>query len=188
MALEWVYGAAPELTEGASFPGSLIWQSMSVRWGTKGFTLGVDVDGTRVVVCYAYSPGSMYQQSLYTALQDQRGFRKMRTPTAAEQLHEEAKRTGLFAPAGRELKCLIDRAFTDAEMGALVAWCESVAPAIRKHAVSGGPVPGPPGEPDPPEVDYQMMGEEMERERMEAAMELTAQAEQQLEERAEAEE
>ncbi|MDE2919237.1 MAG: hypothetical protein OXR64_05260 [Chloroflexota bacterium] len=114
----------------------------TVRWGPKGFTMGVDVDGTRVIFCYAYSPGSAYKQTLYTALLDKRGFRKMQAPEAVEQLHEEAKRTGLFAPAGRELKCLIDRAFTDAEMDSLVTWCESVAQAIREHAGPGGPPPG----------------------------------------------
>ena len=120
-------------------------QSMSIRLGTKGFTLGIDFDGTRVVVCYAYSPGGMYQQSLYTALRDQRGFRKMRAPAAAEQLHEEARRTGLFAPAGKELKCLIDRAFTDDELDTLVAWCESVAQAIREHARPGSSGSSPRG-------------------------------------------
>ena len=109
-------------------------QNMTARWGPKGFTMGVDVDGTRVIFCYAYSPGSAYKQSLYTALLDKRGFRKMQAPEAAEQLHEKAKRTGLFAPAGRELKCLIDRTFTDAEVDSLVTWCESVAQAIREHA------------------------------------------------------
>jgi len=41
-------------------------------------------------------------------------------------------------PAGRELKCLIDHAFADAEVDALVAWCESVEQAIREHAEPGG--------------------------------------------------
>ena len=41
--------------------------------------------------------------------------------------------------AGQELKCPIDRVFTDDEVNALVAWCVSVEQAIRKHAVPGGP-------------------------------------------------
>lgn len=40
------------------------------------------------------------------------------------------------APAGRELKCPINRAFTDHEVDALVAWCESVAQAIVGHGAS----------------------------------------------------
>jgi len=77
-------------------------QSMTVRWGPKGFTIGSGVDGTRVIVCYAYSPRSSYKQTLYTALFDKRGFRKIQAPEAGEQLHAKANRTGLFTPAGRD--------------------------------------------------------------------------------------
>ena len=43
---------------------------MSIHWGTKGFSIGVDVDETRVVVCYVYPPHSVSKQTLYTALRD----------------------------------------------------------------------------------------------------------------------
>ena len=51
------------------------------------------------------------------------------------RLRSKAEATGLFlpAPAGDELRCSIDRAFTDAEIGKILAWCEEVAVAIAKH-------------------------------------------------------
>ena len=108
-------------------------KSMSVRWGTRGFSVGVDVDGGRVVVCYAYPPGSVFKQSVYTALRDRAGIQKKTgaPPEAVDRLRESAEATKLFAPAGRDLKCLIDREFTVDEMDGLVAWFESVEQAIR---------------------------------------------------------
>ena len=118
--------------------------SMSINWGTKGFSVGVDVDeATRVVVCYAYPPAAVYKQTLYTALHDHAGIkRKTKTPPEAiNRLRNAAEATRLFAPAGRELKCLIDHAFTDDEVGTLVAWCESVAQAIVEHGPQAPPEP-----------------------------------------------
>ena len=107
-------------------------KGMGVRWGTSGFSMGVDIDGTRVVICYAYPPGT-----LYTALHDRAGIQKKTAAPveAVEQLRKEAEQTGLFQPAGRGegLKCLIDRPFADNETNALVAWCESVEQAIREY-------------------------------------------------------
>ena len=48
-------------------------------------------------------------------------------------------RTGLFAPAGRDLKCLIDRAFSEDEVARLLAWCESVVQVIAEHGLKATP-------------------------------------------------
>ena len=116
-------------------------RSMSINWGTKGFSMGVDVDGARVVICYAYPPAAVFKQTLYTALRDRAGIeRKTSAPAEAiDRLRNAAEATRLFAPAGRELKCLIDRAFTDDEVDALVAWCESAAQAIVEHGLKTTP-------------------------------------------------
>ena len=114
-------------------------KGISVRWGIKGFSMGVEASGTRVVICYVFPPGT-FQSALY----DRAGIeKKTAAPAEAiEYLRKGAEQTGLFVPAGKELKCLIDRAFTDDEVGALVAWCESVEQAIREHAVPDGQPPG----------------------------------------------
>ena len=116
-------------------------RSMSINWGTKGFSMGVDVDGARVVICYAYPPAAVFKQTLYTALRDRAGIeRKTSAPAEAiDRLRNAAEATRLFAPAGRELKCLINRAFTDDEVDGLVAWCESAAQAIVEHGLKATP-------------------------------------------------
>ena len=116
-------------------------RSMSINWGTKGFSMGVDVEGARVVICYAYPPAAVFKQTLYTALRDRAGIeRKTSAPAEAiDRLRNAAAATRLFAPAGRELKCLINRAFTDDEVDALVAWCDSAAQAIVEHGLKATP-------------------------------------------------
>ena len=113
---------------------------LSISWGTKGFSVGVDVDRIRVVICYAYPPKSAYKQTLYTALYDRSGIPKTGAPEdVVSQLRDSAEVTGLFTRAGRELKCVVDRAFTDDEVDKLVEWCESVELAITEHAPSASP-------------------------------------------------
>ena len=116
-------------------------RSMSVNWGAKGFSVGVDIDEARVVVCYGYPPAAVLKQTVYTALRDRAGIaRKTSAPSEAiDRLRNAAEATRLFVPAGRELKCPIDRAFTDDEVDSLVRWCESVAQAIVEHGLKATP-------------------------------------------------
>ena len=116
--------------------------SMSIHWGTKGFSVGVDVDGARVVVCFVFPPGAMGKhQVFYTTLRNRAGIEsKTGAPAAAiDRLWDAAQATGLFTVAGRELKCPIDRTFTDDEVDTLVAWCESVERAVLEHGAKGTP-------------------------------------------------
>ena len=114
---------------------------MSIRSGNSSILVETDddVDGAGTLVCRAGLPDSKYGQAVYTALgSDYWGIRKTGAPTAVvDQLREKAEQTGLFTPAGRDLRCLIDRPFTDDEVDTIVAWCGSVAQAIREQL--GGP-------------------------------------------------
>ena len=112
-------------------------RSLPVNWGRVGFSFGVDVDGSRVSVGYAYPPGSVYGQTLYTALHEQAGIKgKTAVPAREiESLQKDAEATGLFVPAQQKLKCRLDRALPVSEMDALVAWYESAVQAILKHGL-----------------------------------------------------
>ena len=120
-------------------------KGMLLRWRTTSFHIVADIDKT--LVCIAGVPGSKYGQAIWTTLGGSGdwdwGIRKSGVPEeVVEYLRKRAEQTGLFTPAGKELKCLLDRAFTDDEVKALVAWCESAIQAIREHAVPGGLPPG----------------------------------------------
>ena len=117
-------------------------KSMSIRWGTRGFSVGVDADGSRVVICYVYPPHSVFKQTLYTALRDRAGIQRKSSAPAevVDRLRKSAEATGLFTPAGRDLKCAIDRKFAADEVDALVSWCESVEQAIAAYGLKPAPV------------------------------------------------
>ena len=73
-------------------------KGMSVRWGIKGFTMGVEVSGTRVVISYVYPPGT-FQSALpgtfQSALYDRAGIQK-KTAAPAEavaQLQQKPRST-----------------------------------------------------------------------------------------------
>lgn len=106
-------------------------EALSVNWGVRGFSAGIEFDAARVVVCYAYPAYSGWKQSLYTALRDRAGLPKTAVPDGvATSLRSGAEATGLFVEAGRDLKCHIDRAFTEAETDSLLQWLESAREAI----------------------------------------------------------
>jgi len=62
----------------------------------------------------------VYRQSIYT---NRAGINSVTQVPDGEiaQLRKQVEATGLFRQAGRELKCLIDRAMTDQEIAALIA-------------------------------------------------------------------
>ena len=47
-------------------------KGMSVRWGIKGFSIGVEASGTRVVICYVFPPGTFW-----SALYDRAGIERL---------------------------------------------------------------------------------------------------------------
>ncbi len=112
-------------------------KSMPIHWGTKGFSLNVDIKGTHVAICFAYPPDSVYKQTLRTSSYDVGGVeRKAAVPeNVIKVLLEQAEATGLFVPAGKELKCNITRKLSEGEIESLVTWCESVEKAIRKYGL-----------------------------------------------------
>jgi len=109
-------------------------QSYPIHWGTKGFSLNVDMDGAHVVVCFGYPPSSVYKQSVYTALVGRGGLLSKvdASEQVASSMFSAAQATGLFQPAGRELKCVINREFSEDEITSLLRWIEEVAHAIKK--------------------------------------------------------
>jgi len=99
--------------------------------------VSADADGTHVTFLYCYPPASVFRQSIYTTLMRQGGIStKTQVPDdEIKKLWNQAEATGLFRPAGQELTCLIDRPFSDAEVGKILGWCEAVASAIAKYGL-----------------------------------------------------
>lgn len=112
-------------------------KSMPVHWGTKGFSLNVDIESNHVAICFAYPPDSVYKQTLRTALLDRGGVeQKTAVPEKILQgLRKQAEDTGLFVPAGRDLKCHIKRKLSDTEIDSLLTRCESLEKVIKEYGL-----------------------------------------------------
>jgi len=110
-------------------------KSFPIHWGTKGFSMNVDKNGVHVALCYVYPPAAVFKQSVYTALVGRGGFLSKLdiSESVIEQLWSEAQESGLFQPAGRELKALVNRKFSEKEIKSLIGWLEKVAKAIESH-------------------------------------------------------
>jgi len=108
-----------------------------IHWGTKGFSLNVDLAGTHAAFCYGYPPHCVFKQSVYTALVGGGGL--INKIDASEEVVQgllaDARGTGLFRPAGHEFKCIIDRAFSEEEINQLLSWCKKTASIIREHGL-----------------------------------------------------
>ena len=107
---------------------------MPIHWGTIGFSLNVDLDGTHIAVLFGYPPTAAPKQTIYTNLSAI--STKTQVPEdEISRLSSKAEATGLFRAAGRDLRCSIDRVFTGDEIGSILSWCEETAAIIAKHGL-----------------------------------------------------
>jgi hypothetical protein len=107
---------------------------MPVHWGTSGFSLNVDLSGTHVAVLFGYPPTSVFKQSIYT----NRSGITARTNVPDGEIARSwstAQETQLFRPAGRELKCAIDRGLTEKDIGDIISWFSDVAAVTVKYGL-----------------------------------------------------
>ncbi len=110
-------------------------KSLPIHWGTKGFSLNVEVNGVHIAVCFGYPPDCVYKQSLYTGLYGGVEKKTAVPEQIIQALWKQAEATELFAPAGQELKCQLTRSLTEAEVNSIVRWCESVEQAIHQYGL-----------------------------------------------------
>lgn len=108
-----------------------------IHWGTKGLSVNVDLAGTHVALCFGYPPNAVYRQSVYTALYGRGGLLSKVDvdEEIANRFSLEAQSTGLFTPAGRELKWAVDRAFTSEEIESVLHWLDRVAKTVTDHGL-----------------------------------------------------
>ena len=114
---------------------------MPIHWGTKGFSLNVDLAGNHVAVCFGYPPDSVYKQSVYTALMGRGGI------TSKTAIPEDVvtspgrmqRRQAYSGQPGANVKRLIDHKLSEQELTALLSWCEKVAASINEHGLKERP-------------------------------------------------
>ena len=81
----------------------------------------------------------MYKQSVYTNIGKAGIGTKVDVPEETIHiLRESALATGLFRSAGTELKCLVNREYTDGEVEKLIGWIREVVEVVEVVRGGGG--------------------------------------------------
>jgi hypothetical protein len=112
-------------------------RSLPVHWGSVGFSLNADIDGTHVAICIGYEPRAVFGQTIRTTLFFHSGP-AVKAAVPEETLNElwrTAKSTGLFVPSGRDLKCRIDRSFGQEDVESIISWITDVQTTIEEHGL-----------------------------------------------------
>lgn len=106
--------------------------SLPIHWGRKGFSLNINLHGNHIGMFFGYPPDSVFKQCIRTLLSDKCGIsgKTGLTDDIIKSLRDMAEQTGLFVSAGRELKCMIDREFSESEISIFLDWCRAMEKAV----------------------------------------------------------
>ena len=81
---------------------------LPIHWGTRGFSINVDLNGKHVAILYGFPPHSVFKQVVYTAFKEIRNNIKDSEPII-EQYRQELVQLGTFVNAQSEQKWLIKK-------------------------------------------------------------------------------
>ena len=83
-----------------------------VHWGTKGFTLNVDVDGKHVALCYGYGSKARGGQIVWTSFTDI--INKVKGgESIVKALREQLRKIGIFSETQKEMKFSFQQKLTE---------------------------------------------------------------------------
>ena len=108
--------------------------SMPIHWGSKGFSLNVEIDGTHVALAFGYPPHSVFHESIYTSFYDIN--KKIKDGASlVKSFRERLEQTGLFVPAGKELKYVIQQEPKEQQVEQLTKLVLAMAQSVKEHGL-----------------------------------------------------
>ena len=114
-------------------------EGLPVHWGSRGFSLNVDVNGDHVALGFGYplpEKRNQQSQSLWTAFNEV--DRKVENSSRLiARFKERFGATGLFVPGGREMKYLLQQRPTDEQIKAVAGLFRDLAREVKELAQSG---------------------------------------------------
>jgi hypothetical protein len=86
-----------------------------INWGTKGFSLNVDVGGKRIALCYGYGPKAFGGQMIWTSFTDIINKVKGGDEIVAS-LRNRLRQTGIFKETKKEMKFDFQQKLTETQI------------------------------------------------------------------------
>ncbi len=108
-------------------------EGMRIKWGSKGFSLNVVVEGDSVVLCYGFPLTSVFRQSFYTDF-GMVSRKANLTQETMDAMRADALNTGIFelTDNGNNLMCRTQRTWDETELTTIVNWLREVAQRIQE--------------------------------------------------------
>lgn len=108
---------------------------LPINWGSKGFSLNVDIEGINIALLFGYLPSSAFHQTIYT------GFyyivKKVREGSdIVKSFRQKFEKTDLFIPAGNEVKFVIQRKLSGEQIKELTELILDLAENVRKQGLA----------------------------------------------------
>lgn len=105
------------------------------RWGSKGFSLNVELDSNFVGLFFGYPPDSVFKQSIYTGFEEVN--KKVNNPEAIIDFYRtNVENLGYFVNAKSNLKWVIDKPYTEDEIKNFLTIVENVISRIRENGLN----------------------------------------------------
>lgn len=90
-------------------------EGLNIRWGSKGFSLNVELDAGFVGLFFGYPPSSVFKQSIYTGFEEI--TKKVNNSEEIIKLYKERlENLGYFIKAKSNLKWLIDKVYSESDV------------------------------------------------------------------------
>jgi len=108
--------------------------NLPIHWGSKGFSLNVNLEGNHVNILYGYPPHSVYKQSIYTVCAEI--IKKVKGgKSIAEYYQNELRNFGIFEQGGKELKMVIDKPISIEKKEKFLSIISRVIKMIKEHGL-----------------------------------------------------
>jgi len=109
-------------------------KDLMFRWGSKGFSLNVELGTDFVSLFFGYPPNSVFKQSIYTGFEEI--IKKVNNPEDIIELYKERlENLGYFIKAKSNLKWMINKAYSKDEVKQFLGIVEDVISKIRERGL-----------------------------------------------------
>ena len=105
-----------------------------VRWGSKGFSLSLEIDDSSIWLFLGYPPNSVFKQSIYIRFEV--FSRKLNNPEEIIKIYREYLiKLGFFEETKSGLKWVIDKSYSENEVKQFLGIIEEIISKIKERGL-----------------------------------------------------